>query len=139
MVSKIPTIRAKSVDPDAAKIPHLKSKLPVFGYKPDNSLAVEIQQQKQKERLAEFTELEARQKINTDASIQREASINEIFSKIDKKLDSAKQKFNPSFRASKPTSEFKVVESVPQKTPSTAAKSQRSATVERTPSTAAAQ
>ena len=42
--------------------------------------------------------------------MQRETSINEIFSKIDKKLDSAKQKFNPQFRASKSTSEFNTTE-----------------------------
>ena len=65
--------------------------------------------------------------------MQRESSINEIFSKIDKKLDSAKQKFNPQFRASKSTTEFKVTETTLQKTPSTAAKSQRSATADRTP------
>jgi hypothetical protein len=65
--------------------------------------------------------------------MQREASINEIFQKIDKKLDSAKQKFNPPLRTTKSTTEFKITEPTIQKTPSTAAKSQRSSTVDRTP------
>ncbi len=47
ITSKIPTIRARSGEPDAAKIPLLaKSKIPVFGYQTDNSLADEINQQK---------------------------------------------------------------------------------------------
>jgi hypothetical protein len=65
IASKIPTIRARSGDPDAAKIPLLaKSKMPVFGYKTDNSLAEEINQQKQKEKLAEQAEIEAKAKFN---------------------------------------------------------------------------
>jgi hypothetical protein len=41
-LSKIPTIRAKSLASDAAKITEQKSKIPIFGYQTDNSLAQEI-------------------------------------------------------------------------------------------------
>ena len=78
--------------------------------------------------------------MNQDASLQREDGINEIVGRIERKLDSAQQKkFIPSFnqRTTKETTQFKVIEQVSQKTPSTAAKSQRSATSDRTPTASA--
>ena len=64
-----------------------------MGYKFDNSLADEIKAEVAKEEQIRQAQEDARRKINEDHSKAREAGINEILSKIDQKLNSAKAKF----------------------------------------------
>ena len=69
-------------------------------------------------------------KISEASSLKREEGINEIVQKIDQKLNSAKNKLKTSVYAAKPSSFLDPVQEI---TPSTAKRTQRSATTDKSP------
>ena len=105
----------------------------VFGFEFDNSLASEVNAEIQKDIEKRQLQLEQQEKVKQQLQAASTQGIHEILSKIDNKLNSAKEKFVRQSISKKP-SEFKITE---EKTPSTAAKTQRSQTSERTPNTLA--
>ena len=63
----------------------------------DNSLADDIAREKEAELKKAQEAREAKEKLLREQAAKREAGIDDILSKIDQKLNSAKSKFAPSF------------------------------------------
>ena len=94
----------------------------------DNSLADDIAREKEAELKKAQEVREAKEKLLREQAAKREAGIDDILSKIDQKLNSAKSKFAPSFGKAKPKTTFQpgIVDEIKEDTPQTAKRSNRS-------------